>query len=179
MTRAVFSPLAGNAILPDAAFADSYERLKSMAHRELGRHRSGTINTTELVHELYLRLGDELNFGTPDQFFAYAARSLRHILVDRARHRLSLRAGGDRPAVSLSEVSPTEAGAVAVDPELALMLDRALDELAAANPRAAQVVELHYFAGLGLEQVAHLLGVVRRTVDRDWRLARAYLLSRV
>jgi RNA polymerase sigma factor (sigma-70 family) len=68
---------------------------------------------------------------------------------------------------------------LAAEPELALMLDRALDELAAANPRAARVVELHYFAGLGLEQVAELLGVVRRTVDRDWRQARAYLLARV
>jgi RNA polymerase sigma factor (TIGR02999 family) len=176
MTRATFPPLAGNAILPDAAFSASYERLKSMAHQELSRNRSGTINTTELVHELYLRLGDELNFGAPDQFFAYAARALRHILVDRARHRLSLRAGGDQPPVSLTDPA---ALAVSVDPELALMLDRALDELAAANPRAAQVVELHYFAGLGLEQVAQLLGVVRRTVDRDWRQARAYLLSRV
>lgn len=176
MTRASGLPVLGNAIVPDAAFTAAYERLKSMAHRELTRSKPGTISTTELVHELYLRLDDELTFGAPDQFFAYAARAIRHILVDRARHRLSFRAGGDQQAVALTDPA---ADAVAIEPELALMLDRALDELAAANPRAAQVVELHYFAGLGLEQVAQLLGVVRRTVDRDWRQARAYLLSQV
>jgi RNA polymerase sigma factor (TIGR02999 family) len=176
MTRANNPPLVGNAILPDAAFAASYERLKSMAHRELSRNQGGTISTTEVVHELYLRLGDELNFGAPDQFFAYAARSIRHILVDRARHRLSLRAGGE---LRVAKTTDLDANAVIIEPELALMLDRALDELAAANPRAAQVVELHYFAGLSLEQVAELLGVVRRTVDRDWRAARAYLMSQV
>lgn len=176
MARASGLPALGKTILPAAAFEAAYERLKSMAHRELNRGQPGTINTTELVHELYLRLGDELAFGAPDQFFAYAARAIRHILVDRARHRVSLKAGGDKKVVSLTDPAMN---AVAADPELALMLDRALDELAVAHPRAAQVVELHYFAGLGLEQVAELLGVVRRTVDRDWRQARAYLLSQV
>ncbi len=168
-------PLLGD-IAPDAAFAAAYDRLKAMAHRELARGAPGTVNTTELVHELYLKLGDQLSFGAPEQFFAYAARAIRHILVDRARHRLSFKAGGDLQAVALTDPA---VAAVAIEPELALLLDRALDELAAANPRAAQVVELHYFAGLGLEQVAQLLGVVRRTVDRDWRQARAYLLSQV
>ena len=163
-------------IAPDAAFAAAYARLKAMAHRELARGSPGTVNTTELVHELYLRLGDELSFGAPDQFFAYAARAIRHILVDRARHRLSFKAGGDLQTIALTD--PAVDG-VAVEPELALLLDRALDELSAANPRAARVVELHYFAGLGLEEVARLLGVVRRTVDRDWRQARAFLLARV
>jgi RNA polymerase sigma factor (TIGR02999 family) len=176
MNRAFDPPVAGEAIAPSAAFTAAYDRLKAMAHRELDRAPPGTVSTTELVHELYLRLGDELSFGAPDQFFAYAARAIRHILVDRARHRLSFKAGGDQRAVSLTDPA---VNVLAAEPELALQLDRALDELAAANPRAAQVVELHYFGGLGLEQVAQLLGVVRRTVDRDWRQARAYLLARV
>lgn len=176
MNRASGPPATVGAFTPSEAFAAAYDRLKAIAHRELNRAAPGTVSTTELVHELYLRLGDELSFGAPDQFFAYAARAIRHILVDRARHRLSFKAGGDQRAVSLTDPA---VNVLAADPELALLLDRALDELAAANPRAAHVVELHYFAGLGLEQVAELLGVVRRTVDRDWRLARAYLLSRV
>lgn len=169
-------PVFGESFVPDVAFAAAYDRLKAMAHRELSRVRPGTVSTTELVHELYLRLGDELSFGSPDQYFAYAARAIRHVLVDRARHRLSFKAGGERKVVALTDPA---VDAVAIDPELALLLDRALDELAAAHPRAANVVELHFFAGLGLEQVAGLLGITRRTVDRDWRQARAYLLSQI
>lgn len=165
-----------DAFAPSAAFAAAYDRLKAMAHREIDRAPPGTVGTTELVHELYLRLGDELRFGAPEQFFAYAARAIRHILVDRARHRVSQKAGGDLRAVTLTDRA---VDALAAEPELALALDRALDELALAHPRAARVVELHYFAGLDLARVAELLGVVRRTVDRDWRLARAFLLSQV
>lgn len=165
-----------DAFAPSAAFAAAYDRLKAMAHREIDRAPPGTVGTTELVHELYLRLGDELRFGAPEQFFAYAARAIRHILVDRARHRVSQKAGGDLRAVTLTDRA---VDALAAEPELALALDRALDELTLAHPRAARVVELHYFAGLDLARVAELLGVVRRTVDRDWRLARAFLLSQV
>lgn len=169
-------PDTADPILADAAFATVYARLKAMAHRELGRGAPATVGTTELVHELYLKLGQELQFSAPNQFFAYAARAMRHILVDRARHRLSIKAGGEWHRLALTDPA---VNAVAIEPELALMLDQALAELAAADPRAAQVVELHYFAGLGLERIAELLGVVRRTVDRDWRHARAFLLARI
>ena len=169
-------PEGGDPIAADAAFTEVYDRLKAMAHRELGRGAPGTVGTTELVHELYLKLGSDLRFEAPNQFFTYAARAMRHILVDRARHRLSFRAGGDWHRLALTDPA---VNAVAIEPELALMLDQALGELAEANPRAAQVVELHYFAGLGLERIAELLDVVRRTVDRDWRYARAFLLARI
>lgn len=161
----------------DARFADVYARLKAMAHRELARGPA-TVGTTELVHELYLRLGGDAQrqFAEPSQFFCYAARAMRHILIDRARHRLRYKAGGDQRRLALTDPGIDLA---APDPALALMLDEALDALAREQPRAAQVVELHWFAGLGLEQVAGLLGVVRRTVDRDWRYARAFLLARV
>jgi RNA polymerase sigma factor (TIGR02999 family) len=163
----------------DARFDAVYDRLKSMAHRELGRGgSSSTVNTTELVHELYLKLGTgrELQFAEPTQFFCYAARAMRHILVDRARHRLRFKSGGDQLRVSLTDPA---VNSIQLEPEQALQLDSALDALAAANPRAAQVVELHYFAGLSLEQVGQMLGVVRRTIDRDWRYARAFLLAQV
>ena len=90
----------------DARFDEVYDRLKSMAHRELGRGgSSSTVNTTELVHELYLKLGNgrELQFAEPTQFFCYAARAMRHILVDRARHRLRFKVGGDQLRVSLTD----------------------------------------------------------------------------
>lgn len=163
----------------DALFGEVYERLKRMAHRELGRAAGGgTVNTTELVHDLYLRLcrGNELAFAEPAQFFAYAARAMRHILVDRARQRLRLKAGGDQLRLSLTDPA---VDAVALGPQQALLLDSALHALAADDARAARVVELHYFAGLTLERVAELLGVVRRTVDRDWRYARAFLLAQM
>ncbi|HET6546522.1 MAG TPA: ECF-type sigma factor [Rhodanobacteraceae bacterium] len=161
----------------DALFGLVYQRLKSMAHRELDRLPAGaTIDTTALVHELYVKVsaGDELHFDAPAQFFSYAARAMRHILVDRARHRMRLCAGAGQVRLSLTD--PGFDGAEP-DPQQALQLDAALDALAAEDERAARVVELHYFAGLSLERVAELLGVVRRTVDRDWRYARAFLLA--
>jgi RNA polymerase sigma factor (TIGR02999 family) len=162
----------------DALFAEVYARLKAMAHRELGRGGAATVDTTELVHELYLKLGNDpqRRFAEPAQFFCYAARAMRHILVDRARHRLRFKSGGDQRRLSLTDPA---VDAAVLEPTLALALDQALDTLAREQPRAAQVVELHWFAGLGLEQVAQLLGVVRRTVDRDWRYARAFLLAQL
>lgn len=162
----------------DALFTEVYARLKAMAHRELGRGAGATVGTTELVHELYLKIGNDpqRRFAEPAQFFCYAARAMRHILVDRARHRMRFKAGGDQHRLALTDPA---VDVVVLEPALALMLDQALDALAREQPRAAQVVELHWFAGLGLEQVAQLLGVVRRTVDRDWRYARAFLLSQV
>jgi RNA polymerase sigma factor (TIGR02999 family) len=163
----------------DALFGEVYERLKRMAHRELGRvGGGGTVNTTELVHDLYVRLnhGDELAFADPAQFFSYAARAMRHILVDRARQRLRLKSGGDQVRLSLTDPA---VDAVGLGPQQALQLDAALDALARDDERAARVVELHYFGGLTLDRVAELLGVVRRTIDRDWRYARAFLLAQM
>ena len=128
-----------------ALFQDMYSRLKAMAGKQ--RQRGGgpaSVSTTEVVHELYLRMCDEriLQFGHELEFFAYAD-----------------------PAV----------GAVSIEPALALELDTALNALAADSPRAAQVVELHYFAGLPLPRVAEITGLSSRTVDRDGQYARAFL----
>lgn len=158
----------------DALFAAVYDRLKAMAGRRLAAGPRGTLDTTALVHELYLRMngGDGPRFAHPAQFFTYAARAMRHLLADRARDRLRLRAGGDWQRVTLTGVDLK----VAVDSaEHALALDASLRRLDEADRRAAQVVELVYFAGLTLEQAAQALGVSRRTVDRDWRFARAHL----
>lgn len=163
----------------DALFVDVYARLKAMASRRLaGQRRNGTLDTTELVHELYLRMGDRpgLQFREPAQFFAYAARAMRHLLINRARDRLRLRAGGQWNRVTLDDRNLKLAFDTA---EEALALDAALDALEQADARAAKVVELRYFAGLSLEQVAETLGLARRTIDRDWRFARAFIKARM
>ena len=158
----------------DALFDAVYERLKAMASHQLARHERDTLDTTALVHELYLRVGAQrdLAFEHPGQFFAYAARAMRNLLLNRARDRLSLRAGGDWMRVTLKDGDDR----LAIDTaEHVLTLERALERLERNDARAARVVELRYFAGLSLEQVATALQLARRTVDRDWSFARAFL----
>jgi RNA polymerase sigma factor (TIGR02999 family) len=161
----------------DPVYADLYDRLKAMASRQ--RLRGGapkTLCTTELVHEAYLRMGESnFRYEQTAQFFAYAARAMRHILTDAARRRMQPKRGGDQARLMLSDPA---VDSVLVDPHLALQLDEALVALERDDARAAQVVELHYFAGLDLQQVADTLEIARRTADRDWRYARAFLAAR-
>lgn len=159
----------------DAMFMQVYDRLKAMAGRQ--RFKAGqpaSLCTTEIVHELFLRMSSEdgPRFGHQLEFFAYAARAMRHVLVDLARHRATQKGGGDLVRIALTDPA---AGSVAIDPSKALELDSALNALQEDSPRALQVLELHYFAGLPLERVAELTGVSARTVDRDWRYARSFL----
>ena len=157
----------------DALFVEVYDRLKAMASRELARNDGATLNTTALVHELYVKVcaGQQRLFENPAQFFAYAAQAMRHILVDRARQRLRIKRGGGAVAV---ELDPEAAIAEATAGD-ALELDEALKQLERDDPRAAQLVTLHYFAGLPLPRIAEILGVTERTLSRDWRFARAFL----
>ena len=170
-------PLAPDGAEADSAYFDAYDRLKAMASRHRLRNGSpATLCTTEIVHEAYLRMSDA-NFGYKQnmQFFAYAARAMRHVITDAARRRLQPKRGGNMARLALDHPA---AESVYVDHQLALQLDEALRALEKEDARAAQVVELHYFAGLDMEHVAKVLGVVRRTVDRDWRYARAFLAAR-
>lgn len=171
MTDSAPAPLGA-----DAMFTQVYERLKAMAGRRLSMGARGTLETTVLVHELYLRLSgnDALAFERPEQFFGYAARAMRHLLADRARDRLRQRAGGDWARVTLTGADER----LAIDSaEQALAIDEALRKLEQVDERAARVVELIWFAGLTHEQAASTLGLNRRTIERDWRFARAYLKS--
>jgi len=177
---AATSETTGDPLTADALFGAVYERLKAMAGSHLARDRGAgsTLDTTALVHELYLRVSTnrELLFGKPVQFFAYAARAMRHLLADRARDRLRLRAGGAWMRVTLTGTDDR----LAIDSaEQALQLDEALKRLEESDARAARVVELRYFAGLTPEQIAEALDVTRRTVDRDWRFARAFLKTEI
>lgn len=167
---------------PDSVSADAiasfdivYDRLKAMASRQLGRGARGTLDTTALVHEAWLRFegARKLSFEHSAQFFAYAARAMRHVLIDRARARMRQKAGGEWMRVTFT--GNADALAAFDSAEQVLALDAALTRLEQADARAAKVVELRYFAGLGVDQVATLLQITRRTVDRDWRYASAYL----
>jgi RNA polymerase sigma factor (TIGR02999 family) len=165
-------------VAADALFAKVYARLKAMASRQLASRAGATLHTTALVHELYLRVGRsrDLRFEQLAQFFAYAAHAMRHLLNDRARNRLRLRAGGGWASVTLD----SEDARLAIDSaEEALAVEDALIALEQTNPRAARVVELRYLAGLSLEQTADALGLSRPTIDRDWRFARAFLHARL
>jgi RNA polymerase sigma-70 factor, ECF subfamily len=151
-----------------------YDELRAMAHRQLGRERRhSTLQTTALVHEAYLKLVDDTKVTSRGRayFFAAAARAMRQVLIDQARRRNAEKRGGGVQALSLDEEL------IAVD-EFAVELmdlDRALEQLAALNPRHARVVECRYFAGMSVEETAAALDVSPRTVKYDWALARAWL----
>jgi RNA polymerase sigma factor (TIGR02999 family) len=151
-----------------------YDQLRAIAHRELAaRARGGTLSTTALVHEAYLKLVDQSRAGWCDRahFLALASLAMRHVLVDRAKARAALKRGGDLRRISLDE----EEIGVDDQPEALLQLDEALDRLAALEPRLARVVECRFFGGLTEEEIAEALGVTARTVQRDWAKARMLL----
>ncbi len=162
------------AVSPDVAFAAVYERLRALARRQRrGAGYPDTLNTTALVHEVYLEFAREREERiAPRDFFAYAARAMRHLLIDRARRNVRVKHGGHLRREELDHELTPDPGRCAAQ---TLELDDALRRLAAEEPRAAEIVELHYFAGLTFERIAELLGLSERTVMRDWRFARAWL----
>ncbi len=151
-----------------------YGELRVAAHRQLaGRRQGQTLDTTDLVHETYLKLVDRSRADWRDRshFLAASAVAMRHILVDSARRRAAGKRGGDARRVPLRE------SLVAADRDAAdiLDLDKALTALADFDPRLSQLVELRFFGGWMIEEVAELRGVTGRTIKRDWRKARAFL----
>lgn len=155
-----------------------YPELHRLARQQLARERSSiSIQATELVHEAYLRLVDQRrsDWQCRAQFYALAALTLRRILVDHAKHRRRHKRGAGAVHLSLDEtLIPGTA------PELdVLALDQALVELAKIRLTTARVVELRYFAGLSLEETAAVMGIARKTVQRRWRFARAWLGRRL
>ena len=156
----------------DALFVAVYGRLKGMASNQLARSSDATLDTTSLVHELYVKVSAarELEFSDQAQFFSYASQAMRHILVDHARQRLRAKRGAGAVKVDIDDVEIADMTATQV-----LGLDEALQRLERSDPRAGQMVALHYFAGLPLSKISELLGVTERTLNRDWRFARAYL----
>lgn len=150
-----------------------YEELRAIAHRHLAKHGpGGSLATTGLVHEAYLKLVDQSQAEWRDRshFFSLSSLAMRHVLVDQARARATLKRGGAL-AITLDE----EAIAVDDSAETLLAIDEALERLAAVEPRLAKVVECRFFAGLSEREIAEALGVTERTVERDWVKARTLL----
>jgi RNA polymerase sigma factor (TIGR02999 family) len=152
-----------------------YDELRKLAAARLADEKPGqTLQPTALVHEAYLRLvgdGRPRGWDGRGHFFAAAAEAMRRILVENARRRMRQKRGGERARVDLEAVAPA---APALDEDL-LDLDEALSRFAEADPTAAELVKLRYFAGLSIPQAAEALGIGARSADRLWAYARAWL----
>jgi len=149
-----------------------------VARAHLRSERDGhSLQTTDLVHEVYVRLVDidRMTLESRAHFFAVTSRLMRQLLVDHARRRDADKRGGGATMVSLSHASPV-ARAIAVD---ILALEEALDALTALDERLCRVVELKFFGGLTIDEVAVALNVSRATVERDWAAAKAWLFDRL
>ncbi|MEW6747274.1 MAG: ECF-type sigma factor [Planctomycetota bacterium] len=173
LTQLVEQASRGNREAAAALLPLVYHELRCLARRALRECPTAALEPTELVHEAYLRLigpatAQEM---TRTHFFAQAARTVRHVLVDHARSRDALKRGRGWERVTLSSQIDF-VGNAAVD---LLALHEALENLAALHDRQAQVVELHVFTGLTLQEISHVLGVSLTTVQGWWRFARAFL----
>jgi len=155
-----------------------YDELRRIARRYMAKERSGhTLQTTALVNEAYLKMAKEEGIPWKDRahFFALAAQAMRLLLVDHARRRRRIKRGGDPDRITLDEHARATSDA-AVD---ILALHDALDRLAAIDPRKAELVELRYFGGLNVEEIAEALGIAPITVKREWAKAKAWLYDQL
>jgi RNA polymerase sigma factor (TIGR02999 family) len=160
----------------DAAFSAWYPELKKIAHMRLMQAGlRGSVQTTSLVHDSYLKLADGagVQVGSRLQFLAYASRTLRSLIIDQVREQRALRRGGDLQLLTLDTAVADGLGAD-LDIE---RVHAALDELAALDPVLSRLVELRFFGGLTGTEIGDLLGLSERTVQREWRKARALLLT--
>jgi RNA polymerase sigma-70 factor, ECF subfamily len=151
-----------------------YEELRRLARRHMaGQRRGHTLQTADLVSEAYLKLVNAKGTGWKNRvhFFAVASRAMRSVLVDYARRRAYAKRGGNPVRVSLSEADQISEQSTAE----VVAVDEALGRLAALDRRKAEIVELRYFGGLTIEEIAGLLQLSPRTIKREWRWARAWL----
>ncbi len=179
ITRGLESLRRGEAGSLDRVVALLYEELRSIARQRLrGERDAHTLGTTALVHEAYLRLFQQqtIDAVTRAEFFAVASNTMRRVLVDYARTRNRQKRGSGEHAVPLEEVERFLSDRAA---EEVLGIDEALERLRALQPRAVQVVELHFFGGLTLHEIAGTLDLSEKTVQRDWQAARAWLRKEV
>lgn len=152
-----------------------YEQLRQIAERHLRRERGDhTLQPTALVHEAFLKLiGQRVSWQNRAHFFAVSAEIMRRILVDHARKKQADKRGGSAPTISLDErIDWSDERDVNL-----VALDDALQELATVDPQQSKVVELRFFGGLSVEETAEVMNISTSTVKREWRMARAWLLS--
>jgi len=149
-----------------------YQQLRRVAHRTRARLGAGhTLQTTALVHEAYLRLGQARSFADETHFLRASALAMRHAIINHAQSRLAGKRGGGSPHMTLSHIAD-----MSIDSDEGMLaLDEAMARLAQEMPRLADVVECRFFGGYGEEDTARALGISLRTVQRDWLKARAWL----
>ncbi len=178
VTEILAAARRGEAGASDQLYEAVYAKLRRMARGIMRGHRAGpTMQPTALVHEAYLRLmGTDAN-GWQDRrhFFGCAASAMRSILVDAARARGALKRGGDRGRIALRDDLDNEV----YDPDTILSIHEALEKLDVHESDAARIVELRFFAGLGIDETAEVLGVSRRTAYRRWDYARLWLYREI
>lgn len=174
LTELLICARDGDAPASARLFELVYAELKRMAHQRLRRiGGEGPLNTTALVHESYLRLSERGQLLPSDRaaFFCYVGRVMRSVVIDHVRERLAQKRGGNEVFVTLT----TDIEGETFDDERLLAVNAALDTLEKVAPEFHQLVEMRYFAGLSMREVAELRGVSTRTVEREWKKARALL----
>jgi len=178
VTRILNAIEQGDAKAADELLPLVYEELRLLAAQKMAREAvNQTLQPTALVHEAWLRLvgTDSSSWESRAHFFAAAAEAMRRVLIDRARRRQAYRRGGGWQRVALETIeAPDQA-----DEDTLMWVHGALEELALDDARAAELVKLRFFAGLGVEEAALALGVTDRTARRYWRFARAWLYDRL
>ncbi len=175
MTDLLRSAAAGDSVAAERLFERVYGDLKRIAHGRL--YRSGGVaglNTTGLVHECFLRLAEHGRLEATDrqQFFGYVARVMRNVVVDEVRAQRASKRGGGEAVITLT----TGVEAEAIDDGRLLAIHEALDGLERIAPAYRELVELRYFGGLTVAELAELRGVSTRSIEREWEKARAFLL---
>lgn len=174
LTELLICARDGDAPASARLFELVYAELKRMAHQRLRRiGGEGPLNTTALVHESYLRLSERGQLLPSDRaaFFCYVGRVMRSVVIDHVRERLAQKRGGNEVFVTLT----TDIEGETFDDERLLAVNSALDALEKVAPEFHQLVEMRYFAGLSMREVAELRGMSTRTVEREWKKARALL----
>jgi RNA polymerase sigma factor (TIGR02999 family) len=179
VTQILSGIVAGDPHAAEQLFPLIYDELRKLAAQKLAQEKPGqTLQATALVHEAYLRLvgsDQDQHWDSRGHFFAAAAEAMRRILVDTARSKESVKRGAGRKRHALDEAS-------LITPPLdedILAVNEALDQLAAVDREAAELVKLRFFAGFTAEQAAEVLGISARSADRIWAYARAFLLKRL
>ena len=174
VTQLLARARAGDARALDEAYAALYQELKQAARRQLRRERSA-YETTVLVHEAYLKLtaGVRPSLNDRNHLLAVAARAMRQVLVDHARHAKANKRDGGGPTLSLHD----DAAAAIPDAVEVLVVDDVIEALQKINPRVAQIAELRCFGGYDVAEIAKIMALPDYTVRRDWRKARALLMT--
>ena len=174
ITEALLAATAGDETAANTLWGLVYDALRQIARREMmGEHRTPALSSTGLVHEAYFKLVDQtrMEWHNRAHFFAIACKAMRQILIEHARARNTLKRQGEKHKVALEEA------VVMADTrsEDLIALDEALTQLSAFDERVAQVVEYRFFGGLTSQETADVMGISKRTADREWRRAKAYL----